>query len=168
MLAVGHRTHGNLRHDQFRQANRTQARTANADTCRRFAEVLGITAANQSKAVSRAGDFVMTRSKVHRKMSDAERAMMTTDRAGEYLYQNHRDHAAEIAMRVLYRLALIWKVEQHDRFIRKDPREVFTIRDEYVSRVHEKIAELSLPSQSDAMAEHHVMSLLSEFEPDRA
>lgn len=110
----------------------------------------------------------MTRSKMHREMSDAERGMSATDRAGDYLYQNHRAHAAEIAMRVLYRLALIWKVEQHERFIRKDPREVFTMSNEYVRRVHERIAELPPPSQSDALAEHYLMTLLAEFEPDRA
>jgi hypothetical protein len=111
----------------------------------------------------------MTRSrKLNREMDEAERAMIATDRAGEYLYQNHRDHAAEIAMRVLYRLALIWKVEQNDRFIRKDLREVFTMSNEYVRRVHEKVAELPLPSQSDAIAEHYVMTLLAEFGPDRA
>lgn len=111
----------------------------------------------------------MTRSgKLNREIDEAERAMIATDRAGDYLYQNHRGHAAEIAMRVLYRMALVWKVEQDDRFIRKDPRKVFTMSNEYVRRVHKKIAELPLPSQSDALAEHHIMTLLAEFDPDRA
>jgi hypothetical protein len=131
--------------------------------------VFGITTANQSKAISPAGETVMTRSK-HREMSEAERAMIATDRAGEYLYQNHRDHAAEIAMRVVYRLALIWKIERDCRLIRDrdDPRLAFHITDEYVHRVHNKVAELPPPSQSDALAEHYVMTLLAEFEPDRA
>jgi hypothetical protein len=110
----------------------------------------------------------MTSSKIKREMDEAERGMIATDRAGEYLYQNHRNHAAEIAMRVMYRLALIWKVEQEDRFIRKDPREVFTMSNEYARTVHKKVAELPPTSLSDAMAEHHVMTLLAEFEPNRA
>ncbi len=110
----------------------------------------------------------MTRSKIKCEMDETARAMTATDRAAEYLHQNHRAHAAEIAMRVMYRLALIWKVEQEDRLIRKDPREVFTMSNEYVRRVHNGVAELAPPSQADAMAEHHVMALLAEFEPDRA
>ncbi|MEH2565033.1 hypothetical protein [Bradyrhizobium sp. AZCC 2289] len=112
----------------------------------------------------------MTQSKMKREIDEAERAMIATDRAGEYLYQNHRDHAAEIAMRVMYRLALIWKIERDCRLIRDrdDPRLAFHITNEYVHRVHNKVAELPSPSQSDAIAEYHVMALLAEFEPDRA
>ena len=110
----------------------------------------------------------MTRSKMKSEMDERTRAMTAEDHALEYLYKHHRDHAAEIAMRVLYRLALMWKVEQEDRFIRKDLREVFEISHEYVRRVYNKIAELPPPSRSDAMAGDHVMTLLAEFEPDRA
>jgi len=101
-------------------------------------------------------------------IDEAERAMIATDRAGDYLYQNHRDHAAEIAMRALHRMALLWKAEQHDRFVRKDPREVFTMSNDYVRRLHERTVELPLPSQSDAMAEHFIITLLADFDADRA
>jgi hypothetical protein len=112
----------------------------------------------------------MTRSKMKSEMDEAERAMTATDRAVKYLGQNHRDYAAEIAMRVLYRLALIWNIESKCRRIRdpNDPRLVFNISDEYVRRVHNEAAALPAASQSDALAEHYVMTLLFEFEPDRA
>jgi hypothetical protein len=109
----------------------------------------------------------MTRSKMKH---EAERAMTAEDRAAEYIYQNHRNHVAEIAMRVMYRLALIWKIERDCRLMRDrdDPRLVFHISDEYVHRVHNMAAALPPPSQSDVLAEHYVTTLLAEFEPDRA
>jgi hypothetical protein len=112
----------------------------------------------------------MTRSKLKRDRDEAERAMIATDRAVKYLDENHGDHAAEIAMRVLYRLALIWQIESKCRRIQDphDPRLVFNICDEDVRRVHNEAAALPAASQSDALAEHHVMTLLSEFGPDRA
>ena len=73
-------------------------------------------------------------------------------------------------MRVMYRLALIWKIERDCGLIRDpdDPKLVFHITDDYVHRVRNKIAELPPPLQSDAGAEQYVMTLLAEFEPDRA
>ena len=111
----------------------------------------------------------MTRSKIVRELDEAARAMTAEDRAINYLDQNHRDHSAEIAMRVMYRLAPIWKIESDCRFIRDpdDPRLVFSISDQYVHRVHNMAAALPPPSQSDALAEHYVLTLLAEFEPDR-
>ena len=112
----------------------------------------------------------MIRSKRVREMSAAERAMIAKDRAIEYLWQKDRNCAAQIAMRVMYRLALIWKTERDCRRIRDpdDPRLVFHISDEYVHRVHNMAAALPPPSQSDVLGEYDVMTLLSEFEPDRA
>src|SRR5258706_7269491 len=66
--AIGHWTDFNLPHDQERPANGPQTRPANADPCRRFAAVFGVASANQSKALSHAGDLVMTRSKGVREM----------------------------------------------------------------------------------------------------
>ena len=112
----------------------------------------------------------MTRSKTDRETDEAARAMTAEDRSVDYLDRSHRDHAAEIAMRVMYRLALIWKIERDCRLIRDpdDPRLVFHISDQYVHRVHNMAAALPPPSQSDALAEYHVMTLLAEFGPDRA
>jgi hypothetical protein len=112
----------------------------------------------------------MTRSKIDRELAEGLRAMTAEDRGVDYLDRNHRDHAAAIAMRVLYILAIRWKTERDCRLIRdpNDPQLVFNISDQYVRRVHEAIAELPPPSQSDVMAEHYVTTLLSEFKPDRA
>lgn len=112
----------------------------------------------------------MTRSKIDRERDEARRAMTAEDRAVNYLDQNHRDHAAEIAMRVMYRLALIWKIERDCRLIRDpdDPKLTFHISDRWVHDVHNMAAALPLPSQSEALAEHHVITLLAGFEPDRA
>lgn len=112
----------------------------------------------------------MTRSKIDREMNEAASAMTAEDRAVDYLDRNHRDHAAEIAMRVMYRLALKWKIERDCRLVRDpdDPKLVFHISDQYVYRVHNMAAALPAPSQSDALAEYYVMTLLAEFEPDRA
>jgi hypothetical protein len=112
----------------------------------------------------------MTRAKMKSERDERVRAAIAEDRAYGYLYRNHRDHAAAIAMRVLYRLALIWKTERDCRLIRDpdDPRLVFNISDKYVYRVHNEAATLPPASQSDALAEQYVITLLSEFEPDRA
>src|SRR5229473_4202957 len=132
--------------------------------------MLGVASADQSKTSSRAGEIVMTRSKMNHEIDEAAPAMTAEDRAVYYLDKNHRDHAAEIAMKVLYRLALIWKIERDCRLIRDpdDPRLAFHISDQYVHRVHDMAAALPPPSQSEALAEHHVMTMLAEFEPDRA
>jgi hypothetical protein len=105
-----------------------------------------------------------------REMDERARAMTAEDRAVDYLDQNHRDHAAEIAMRVMYRLALIWKIERDCRLIRdpNDPRLAFQISDEHVYRVHNMALALPPPSQTDALAQHYVMTLLTDFTPDRA
>jgi hypothetical protein len=110
----------------------------------------------------------MTRFKMKGEVDESARAATAEDSAVNFLGQHH--HAAEIAMRVLYRLALIWKIERDCRLIRDpdDPRLAFQIRDEDVYEVHNKIAELPAASQSDAIAEHYVITLLAEFTPDRA
>jgi hypothetical protein len=112
----------------------------------------------------------MTRSKLDREMDEAARAMTAEDRAVDYLGQNHRDHAAEIAMRTMYELALIWKTERDHRLIRdrNDPRLAFQISDQHVYRVHGMVAALPPPSQLDAVAKHYLTTLLAAFEPDRA
>jgi hypothetical protein len=86
----------------------------------------------------------MTRSKMKREMDEAERAMTAEDHAVRYLDQNHRDHAAEIAMRTMYELAMIWKIERDYRLFRdrNDPRLAFQISDAHVYRVHNMVAEL--------------------------
>jgi len=112
----------------------------------------------------------MTRSKMNREMDEAERAMIAMDRVLEYLWKKDRDWTAQIAMRVMYRLALIWKIERDYRLIRdpNDPRLAVQISDRHVFRVHDMVAALPPPSQSDVLAEYDVMTLLAEFEPDRA
>jgi hypothetical protein len=125
----------------------------------------GVATGNQSKACSRAGDIVMTRSK--RETEESKRGAIAQDRAYGYLHENHHDNAPEIAMRVMYRLALTWSVEQDIRRRRKDPTKVFVVSDDYVRRVHNMVAELRPASQSDALAEHYVLTLLAEFNPDR-
>jgi hypothetical protein len=106
--------------------------------------MLGVASAGQSKGRSRAGRIIMTRSKMKREMDEAERAMTAEDHAVRYLDQNHRDHAAEIAMRTMYELAMIWKIERDYRLFRdrNDPRLAFQISDAHVYRVHNMVAEL--------------------------
>ena len=112
----------------------------------------------------------MTRSKTRREMSESERAMTAEDHAVNYLDRNHHDHAAEIAMRTMYELALIWKIERDYRLFcdPDDPRLAFHISDQHVYRVHGMVAALPPPSQLDAVAKHYVTTLLAEFGPDRA
>jgi hypothetical protein len=103
-------------------------------------------------------------------MDEPIRAAITEDRIHEYLHKNHRNDAAAIAMRAMYRLALIWKVEKECRLIRDrdDPRLVFNMSNLYVQRVHSEATLLPPASQSEALAEHYITTMLSEFEPDRA
>jgi hypothetical protein len=112
----------------------------------------------------------MTRSKIKREMREGERAMRALDHAVDYLDRSHHDHAAAIAMRTMYELALIWKIERDYRLVRDrdDPRLAFHISDRHVSRVHGMVAALTPPSELDAVAKHYVITLLAEFGPDRA
>jgi hypothetical protein len=103
-------------------------------------------------------------------MDETDRAKIAEERVLEYLWKKDRDWTAQIAMRVMYRLALIWKIERDYRLIRdpNDPRLAFQISDQHVYCVHNMVAALPPPSQSDALAEYDVMTLLAELEPDRA
>jgi hypothetical protein len=132
--------------------------------------MFGVAAANQIKNSSRAGAIVMTRSRRDGEMDQSLRAMTAEDQAVEYLHHNHRSHAAEIAMRVMYRFATRWKIERDYRLncYPNDPRLTFHISDEHVHELHQLAAVLPIPSQSDSLAEHYLMTLLAQFEPDRA
>ena len=54
----------------------------------------------------------MTRSKMKREMLEAERGAIARDAIYAYLRNNHLEHAAQIALRMTYRLAVIWKDER--------------------------------------------------------
>jgi hypothetical protein len=112
----------------------------------------------------------MTRSRFKREMPEAERGAIALDSIYAYLRNNHPEHAAQIALRMTYRLALIWKCERDHRLATNpnDPRLTFHINDQYVHRLHSVASALPPPSQPEVLAERHAMSLLVEFDPDRA
>jgi hypothetical protein len=112
----------------------------------------------------------MTRSTMKRETDETGRALTAEDQAVNYLDQNYRGRAAEIAMRTMYELALIWKIERDYRLYRdrNDPRLAFQISDAHVYRVHNMVAKLPPPSQSDVLAKYYMTALLAQFPPDRA
>jgi hypothetical protein len=112
----------------------------------------------------------MTRSKMKRETPEAERGSIARDKIYAYLRKEQPEHAAHIALRMTYRLALIWKIERDERLATNpdDPRLNFHINDQYVHRLHNAASSLPEPSQPEVLAEHHALSLLAEFDPDRA
>ena len=98
-------------------------------------------------------------------MSESERAMTAEDHAVNYLDRNHHDHAAEIAMRTMYELALIWKIERDYRLFcdPDDPRLAFHISDQHVYRVHGMVAALPPPSQLDAVAKKNGFASYDDY-----
>ena len=112
----------------------------------------------------------MTRSKMKREMLEAERGAIARDTIYEYLLDNHPEQAAQIALRMTYRLAVIWKIERDHRLATNpnDPRLAFHINDQYVHRLHNVASVLPPPSQPEVLAERYAVSLLAEFDPDRA
>jgi hypothetical protein len=131
--------------------------------------MFGIAAGHQGKVWSLAREAVMTRSNKY-EIEEPIRAAIAEDRIHAYLHKNHRNNDAAIAMRAMHRLALIWKIEKECRLIRNpdDPTLVFNMSNKYVHRVHSHAALLPPASQSDALAEHYITTVLFEFEPSRA
>jgi hypothetical protein len=112
----------------------------------------------------------MTRSRFNREMPEAERSAIALDSIYEYLRKNHPEHAAQIALRMTYRLAVIWKGERDLRLAANpnDPRRVFNMSDQYLHSVRNLAAALPPPTQSEVLAERYATLRLAEFKPDCA
>jgi hypothetical protein len=112
----------------------------------------------------------VTRSRLKRETPEAERGDIALDAMYAHLRKNHAEHAAQIALRMTYRLAMAWKGVRDLGLATSpdDPRLTFHITDQYVQQLHIVASALPPPSQSEVLAERHAMSLLVEFDPDRA
>jgi hypothetical protein len=94
--------------------------------------------------------------------------MAAEDRAVAYLTQERLSPRVSmaVAIRVEFLLAVIWEAEQ-EAMRDDDPREVIEIVPREMQEAR-KLFVRTPPGTSDAVAEQHVVDMLTKFPPDRA